>query len=132
EERLGELAHHYALAGREGDVGKAVDYAERAARRAVAQLAYEDGAHLYETALRALDLGAPDDHRRGDLLLALGSARQMTWDHTLARSAFWEAVEVARRRGDPDLLARAALGYAAAPVMGTLDESRVDVVEEAL
>ena len=55
EPPLAELAHHFFLAPPQRGAPKAVDYAERAAQRATALLAYEEAARLYEVALRALD-----------------------------------------------------------------------------
>src|SRR6266511_1420484 len=41
EARLGELAHHFLSAAPRGDIGRAIDYAERAGAQAMDQLAYE-------------------------------------------------------------------------------------------
>ena len=54
---LAELAHHFFEAAPGGDAGKAVSYAERAGRRAIALLAYEEAARLFRGALAALALG---------------------------------------------------------------------------
>ena len=68
---LAELAHH-AIAG--SDFDKGLRYARRAGDRALALLAYEEAARLYETALDALDLAAPA--RRADALRAAALARR--------------------------------------------------------
>ena len=54
---LAELAHHSCQAAPGGDVGKAVSYAERAGRRAMTLLAYEEAARLFRMALAVLALG---------------------------------------------------------------------------
>ena len=107
--RLAELAHH-SVAGSNFDKG--VLYAQRAGDRALALLAYEEAARLYETALDALDLvGAPDERTRGELLLSLGEAELRAGESLAAKRAFLKAAEIARRLGLSRELARAAEGY---------------------
>jgi tetratricopeptide (TPR) repeat protein len=107
---LAELAHH-AISG--SDFDKGVLYARRAGDRALALLAYEEAARLYETALEALDLAAlPDERARCELLLSLGEAEVRAGDSPAAKSAFYDAAGVARRLSLPRHLARAAGGYA--------------------
>jgi predicted ATPase len=48
EPHLAELASHFELAGSAGDVDKAIDYAARAARRAMRLHAYEEAAGHFE------------------------------------------------------------------------------------
>ena len=72
EPHLAELAHHFGRAAPAGDTERAIDYARRAGDRAARQLAFEEAARLYETAL-ALTSG---DVGRSELLLALGDARE--------------------------------------------------------
>ena len=55
---LAELAHHSIASS---DVDKALRYAQRAGDRALALLAYEEAARLYQTALDALDLAEQRD-----------------------------------------------------------------------
>ncbi|MEA2148486.1 MAG: hypothetical protein QOD69_316, partial [Solirubrobacteraceae bacterium] len=69
EEHLPELAHHFLSAAPRGNLETAVAYAERAARRALADLAYEQAAELFARALEALEVLAPDVPRRAALLL---------------------------------------------------------------
>jgi tetratricopeptide (TPR) repeat protein len=112
-DHLPELAHHWlnavppAVAG--ADRRKAVDYAQRAARRAMGALAYEQAAGHCEAALDVLT--ADDAVLRGELLTELGEARWRSGDITGAREAFGQAAVVARGLDDGELLARAALGY---------------------
>ena len=73
---LAELAHHFFESAAGGNGQKAVDYARRAGARAVALLAYEEAARLYEMALEALGLdAAATAELRCELLLALADAQ---------------------------------------------------------
>ena len=120
---LAELAFHHVQAAqlgyadsRNGDVPrlrrKAVDYARRAGDDAARSLAYEEAARLYAMALAVLDLGGvPDQGVRAEILLVLGDALTRAGDLDAARSAFLEAADNARRTGDGQQLARAALGF---------------------
>src|SRR5262249_36571999 len=111
EPHLAELAHHFLEALPGGDVAKALAYAARAGDRANAQLAYEDAALLYERALQALELEEQRDERlRCELLLKLGEARWSTAGFEVPMESLWEAAGIAERIGEPELLARAALG----------------------
>jgi DNA-binding SARP family transcriptional activator len=128
-ERLGaddaELAHHFVAAG--GPRDKAVAAAARAGRRAMSQLAYEEAARHLE---RAIDAFAPAD---GELLLGLGDARLRAGDVERSRASFSAAAQQARQHGDPQQLARAALGRSGlgVTVLGH-DSETVTLLEEAL
>jgi tetratricopeptide (TPR) repeat protein len=128
-----ELAHHFVEAAPAGDPTKALDHAHRAGLEALAALAYERAADLFDSALSALDLlPEPDEPRRGELLLLRGQA-QMQSGGDAARSTLLAAIELARRVGDADLLGRAALslgGFGLSP--GMVDDDLVAVLEEAL
>ena len=109
-QHLAELAHH-SIAG--SDVDKALRYAQRAGDRALALLAYEEAARLYQTALDALDLADVRDERtRCELLLSVGEAQMRAGNTRAAKRAFLDAAGIARRLGLPRELARAAAGYA--------------------
>jgi DNA-binding SARP family transcriptional activator len=105
-----DLAHHFVAATRGGgDPAKAVRYAALAAEDATAALAYEDAVVQYE---RALEAGAAiDAAARARLQLALGDARWRAGDTVAARETFLEAVHDARDLEQPELLARAVLGF---------------------
>jgi DNA-binding SARP family transcriptional activator len=106
---LAELAHH-ALAGSE--LERALDYARRAAGRALELLAYEEAARLNRSALETLALVRPaDDETRCELLVALGEAEIRAGDSRAAKAAFLEAAAIAKRLGLAHALARAAAGY---------------------
>lgn len=55
DELLAELAHHYFECAWAGNAAKAVEYCRRAADQAMARLAYEGAADLYDDALHALE-----------------------------------------------------------------------------
>jgi tetratricopeptide (TPR) repeat protein len=128
---LAELVHHFALAPR-SDAGRAAAYAEQAAERALASLAYEDAAVHFA---RALDL-RPDAERAGraELLMRLGEAQAWAGDLPAARSAFAAAAELARRLDEPPLLARAALGFAGRRIaqVSRREEPEIALLQEAL
>jgi len=130
---VAELAHHFIEAAPGGEAAKAIDYAERAARRAVAQLAHEDAASHYERALEALDLsGQPDAERRLALLLELGVAQRRAGRFVASRETLEGAAAIARELADTESLARAALGVSALSEAGRLDEAIVALLEESL
>jgi DNA-binding SARP family transcriptional activator len=109
---LAELAHHFFEAAAGGNASKAVDYARRAGARAVALLAYEEGARLYEMALEALGTdGAASTQLRCELLLALADAQGRAGDAQAAKSQSLRAADLARSAALPGLLARAAAAY---------------------
>jgi tetratricopeptide (TPR) repeat protein len=131
---LAELAHHFFQAAPTIGAERAIDYSVRAGRRALVQLAYEDAASHFGRAIEALEL-APDDDRRAELLLELGDAQLRAGDMPAARETFDEAADSARRRGRPDELARAALGFGAGLEgfeVQLADDYQVALLEEAL
>jgi DNA-binding winged helix-turn-helix (wHTH) protein/tetratricopeptide (TPR) repeat protein len=115
-----ELAHHFLKASEGGDVGKAVHYAVRAAEDAVAVHAHSEAARYYGRALEALErLESPDDVRRCELLLALGTAQlDARSSDPSGRQSLLRAAQIAREVGDCPTLARAALELA-----GTVHQS---------
>src|SRR5271166_6578451 len=74
DELLAELAYHYFECAWAGNAAKAVEYCRRAADQAMARLAYEGAADLYDHALHALeelDDEVPDrDEQVAGLLIA--------------------------------------------------------------
>lgn len=134
EERpyLAELAYH-SIAGRDFDKG--VRYARSAGERALALVAYEESARLYERALEALDLGSPGDEKaRYELFLSLGEAEARAGDTPAAKRAFLDAAGIARALGLPRELARAAAGYGGRVVWARAgdDDRLVPLLEEGL
>ncbi len=132
ESHLPELAHHFLSAAPRGDLRKAVDYAQRAAQRALDNLAYEQAAELFGRALQALELLEPDMPRRAALLLGQGTAQSRA-GRPAARATFDAASVIAREIGEHRTLARAALGAAPfALTPGFVDEAHVALLVEAL
>ncbi len=106
----GELAHHFFMARELGVAGKAVRYSVHAGERAAWTLAYEESAAHYRRALEAFELDPDGDERtRCDILLALGRLQWQAGDPA-ARTTYFDAADSARRRGDAQQLAAAALG----------------------
>jgi DNA-binding SARP family transcriptional activator len=125
-----ELARHFSAALPAGDAAKASDYTRRAAGRASDQLAYEEAARLYGTALTL----TTDDRTRCELLLALGDAQARGGDTPGSQESFLEAADVAERLGLSEHLARAALEYGGRFIweVSRGDEDRVPLIERAL
>jgi DNA-binding SARP family transcriptional activator len=128
---LAELAHH-SIAGRDFDKG--LSYARRAGDRALALVAYEEAARLYETALEALELKPADEATRCELLLALGDAQARGGDLASAKETFAQAADLTRTLNAPEQLARAALGYGGRFVWFRAGNDRrlVPLLEDAL
>ena len=138
DEHLAALAHHFYEAARGGDGADAVRYCSMAGAAAVASLAFEEAATQFSRALDALAVGPPvDEHRRGELLLALGDAHLRAGEPAQAADAYRRALRAARAAGSPVLLAHAALGFAGvraagseAITRGVLEEARAVLPEE--
>jgi hypothetical protein len=112
---LAEIARHLYAAAPLGDAERALDVVVRAGDRASQLLAHEEAAVHYRRALELRGLvGESAPEQRTDLLVRLGDAQWRAGDGTRARLTFEDAIEAARRRGDGELLARAALGYVTA------------------
>ena len=132
EGHLSELAHHFVEAAPLGDAGPAVLYSRLAGTRAMTVLAFEQAADHLHAALRAIELGTPDDAARGRLLLELGLA-QAAFGHPDSEATLLSAAELARTLADPVLFADVALAvgpYGLSP--GNVDERWVSLLEEAL
>jgi class 3 adenylate cyclase/tetratricopeptide (TPR) repeat protein len=130
---VSELAYHLLEAAQVAETEKAIDYARRAAERAVSLLAYEEGARLYERALQALELGKPEDERlRCELLVGKGDAQWKSAGIAGSLVAFQNAVEIARRLDDAELFARAALGIAGPPEQAVSANDQPAPLDEAL
>lgn len=133
--RHAELAHHFFQTGDAADAARAVEHATRAGEQAMAQLAYDDAVAHFARALAGL---AGNDLRREQaadaqlrLLLQLGDACWRAGDVPRSRAAFHDAVRLARRRGDGEALARAALGSTQGDVTAVVDEAAIRSLEEA-
>jgi DNA-binding winged helix-turn-helix (wHTH) protein len=133
EPPLSEIAHHFFEAAAGGSAEQAIEAARRAAARAHALLAYEESARLYEQALEALGIAAPEDaERRFELLVAAGAEHAAAGAREAARARFKSAAAIARSLGRADLLASAAIGHRGFGEMGVPPEAdTLALLEEA-
>jgi AAA ATPase domain/Adenylate and Guanylate cyclase catalytic domain len=134
---LPTLAHHYCEAASLGETDKAIRFATEAAEGAIARLAYEEAADLYERALAVIEPRSGDERaHRGDLLIELANARLAAGDRGAARQAAFEAAQHGREVGRPDLLADAATSMAEfrrpTETGRMVDEALVALCEETL
>lgn len=127
---LADLARHYAASTSIGDPGRAVDYNVRAGRAAMSTLAYEEAAERFRVALA---LGIADDRRRASVELELGLALNSAGATDEAIERFRVAADIARRIGDGEILARAAIGLEEAGWrLGIADQGTEKLLREAL
>ena len=140
ERHLAALARHYLLGARDGrDLAKAIEYALRAADQATAALAYEEAVGHCERARAALRRARPEDRASEcALLLRLGDGHWRAGEVARARDRFLEAADLARGLGEPELLARAAIGFAGGlfrdwhTTNAAVSQRLVELLEEAL
>jgi DNA-binding CsgD family transcriptional regulator len=109
---LPELTRHFQVAGGDADVGRAIDYAVRAGRRADGLLAFEDAVQFFRVALDAMEQRSePDEELRCRLLLLLGGAQGKAGDSRSATRTLLSAADIASALGEHELFAGAALAY---------------------
>jgi class 3 adenylate cyclase/tetratricopeptide (TPR) repeat protein len=131
---LGELAAHY-VASMGGEAKKAIEYSIRAGDRAAGLMAWEEAATHYQRALDAMVIAnAPQDERRCRVLLSLAECHRFTDGAAESITLVRQAVEIARRRRSPELLAQAALtfDFAAYLLPEDLSVERLNMIDEAL
>jgi DNA-binding CsgD family transcriptional regulator len=104
---VADVAHHLAAAGSLGDTERAIDYNLRAARAAMAALAFEQAAAHFRTALA---LGVESPSEEAEIQLELGTACHVAGSWADAIEPFTAAAEIGREAGDAEMLARAAIG----------------------
>jgi hypothetical protein len=129
-----QIAHHALAAARAGaDPQPAWEAALEAAKEAEAALGHAEAATHYAEALEALALGAeaPAGDRRATLL-ALAEATFAAGDIEDARRRYSQAAAAARRDGDADALAHAALGFSRVRPYGAVDAESVTLLSQAL
>jgi DNA-binding SARP family transcriptional activator len=140
ERHLAALARHFLLGARDGrDLAKAIEYAVRAADQATAALAYEEAVGHCERALGALRRARPEDRASEcALLLRLGDGHWRAGEVARARDTFLGAAGLARILGEPELLARAVLGFGGGLFRDwhtsnpSVSQQLVELLEEAL
>ena len=136
-EHLPEIAVHYLAAATDGVADKAIEYASRAAERAIERVAYEEAVRFYEEALEVAEwAGLQTTATFCDLLLGLARAHWKVGEVLPSRATYDRAADVARRIDDPERFGIAALRSPAdlggfAHAMAT-DQGLVDLLEEAL
>src|SRR5207248_6745874 len=114
------------------DARRAAEMLVRAGHRALEHLAYEDAAERFERALEALELSGAEEES-GPVLLARGDALLRAGEPDAARTAFTAARQLALRRDDDALLAKAALGFTGLGIaIVDLDAEAIARLEEAL
>jgi tetratricopeptide (TPR) repeat protein len=130
---LATLAYHYVQAGTAGAPALAVEFAQRAGRRALVLLAYEEAVRWFLEALAVPDRNR-DLVRRCELLLELGDAQTRVGDRDGSKQSFRAAADLARSLGSSAQLARAALGYGGLFVWSASrdDPNLVRLLEEAI
>jgi DNA-binding CsgD family transcriptional regulator/tetratricopeptide (TPR) repeat protein len=127
---LADLAHHFGSAASFDSTGRGVHYNVLAARAAVSALAFDDAAARLRTALA---LGIEGDELRAEVYLELGRASHRAGKAADALDAFRKAADIARRLGDAELLAGAAIGYESACWRpGIVDQGAAELLEEAV
>jgi DNA-binding CsgD family transcriptional regulator/tetratricopeptide (TPR) repeat protein len=126
---LADLAHHFAAAAPLHGPTRAVGYNLLAAKAASDALAYEEATARLRTALA---IGVEDERRRAEVLLELGTAMFRAGMSLDSLQSFREGAEIARRLGDGELLARAAIGFEATCWRpGLHQEGARELLEEA-
>ncbi len=128
---LMELAHH-AIEGPATDLPRAVDFAVRAANRAVELTALEEAIAVLERAAAAVAAAGSPALLRARVLLALGETRIRRGDVVAGRALCCEVATAARALGDPMLLAGAALTYGRVITFAVVDPVMVHLLEGAL
>ncbi|HEX6756812.1 MAG TPA: AAA family ATPase [Propionibacteriaceae bacterium] len=105
---LADLARHAAAAAVGGDRRPAMEWARRAGDEAMRALAFEEAARLY---VSALEIGADvlSDAERGRLLVDRAAAEHRSGRLNTARATCGDAIVIARRTRDHQVLAQAAL-----------------------
>jgi hypothetical protein len=130
----GVLAQHAALAGFDREDVRPACYEAEAAHEALRRMAWTEAAVLAERALQSAPPGPQGDAIKADAWLTLGNTQLRTGDDRAAAEAFGAAADIGRLRAQPELIARAALGFGAglAGFEVTLhDRRQVDLLEEA-
>ena len=135
------VAHHL-LAASTGPDRAAANWAIKAAEHALHALAWEEAVDYAERALAALPASPSDADAASDsatartrYLLVLGRARLLAGDGDGAADAFGEAAALARDLGSAELLAQAALGFAAdlgGFEIRLFDQRQIDLLDQAL
>jgi tetratricopeptide (TPR) repeat protein len=130
---LSQIANHFVQAASAGGAQRAVEYASRAADRAIGQFAYEEAALLYARSIEIAATLPADPQLAWRLHHGHGEALMRAGDIPGSRRALRAAAEHARGLDDPAHLAQSALaGTLPGLSPGAVDPELVAVLEEAL
>jgi tetratricopeptide (TPR) repeat protein len=128
---LGAIAHHLVEGALAGHNAGAVDACLAAGRAAFDQLAWEEAAQHYQSALALLDQAElAEPHRRHALLMGLGNAQARLRNQARQNAAWLDAAEIACRLGDGPRMAEAVYEYARVGMLAA--EPAVSLWHEAL
>ena len=125
------IAHHMFAARSVVGVARAVEAALDAAESARESLAFEHAATVLERALAVL-AGSPDARLESRVLAALGAVRIRAGVESAGKDACCRAADIARRLGEPVLVARAVLALGASVSPGASDAPLVATLEAAV
>jgi hypothetical protein len=127
---LAELVHHLFAASPDQGDDRSIAWARRAAAQAASRLAFEDAVGFLDRALAAL---APErDAERFELELELAAALFGAGQVKRGREICVQAAALARRLGEPERLARAALAYGDVYVFASVDATLIGLLQESL
>ncbi|MGH9187673.1 MAG: ATP-binding protein, partial [Acidimicrobiales bacterium] len=131
-DEVGAIAHHW-LAAVPPHPAMATAAAVVAGDVALAQLDADNAARWFRSALDLLAGGGGDDRQRCEVAIKLGRAQLVAGDPAHRRTLL-DAATLARRLGDPRLLADAALAGSRGmwSAAGEVDDERVDVLDASL
>jgi DNA-binding SARP family transcriptional activator len=133
DKQVEALAHHFAEAALDGQVGKAVAYALASGRRARDRLAHEEAIKHYERGIALLELDdVMDRTQRAELLHELAIARWSSGDRPGAQEAAVAAAADAAEIGDATRLAGVAALVAGLSELGIEDAATEKICEQAL
>ena len=129
-----QLAYHFSEAVPCAAVGKALDYAKRAAAHAGQLLAFEESARLYQLALQLLQRHFPAEvGQRCDVVLTLAEAQTWAGGPETAQALYQQAADLARQGGMTAQFAKAAIGFSASGMQAGLSgEAAVTMLLEAI
>ncbi len=127
---LAEAVHHLFAAIPLVLTQEAIAWARRAAARSERRLAFDEACDLLSRALELLPPGS--DGERCDMLLDLAAAQGGAGHSTRGRETAVAAATLARRLGDAERLAHAALRCGAAFLVAIVDRVLIGLLEEAL
>ena len=130
------LAHHFNRAGAD-HAGKALRYSRVAAEQANLNLAFDEEAHWWQSALDALERTDPDDPaERIRILLARGCALRRAGRPAEVTAVQHDAIALAEAAGEFELLGEAGLvnGYSLLNVVehGHVDDVIIAALQRAL